>query len=127
MNEYKYYSKKEIGDLGEKLAKTFLVKRDYKVLVTNYRYSRQGEIDIIALDPKSNDLVFVEVKTRKDSAYGWPEVAVNGQKRDKLNKVIQYYLLKNDFSQKQNYRLDCVAIILNFQTRRAKIRHFECI
>jgi len=123
----KYYTKKELGDLGEKLAREFLTKRNYRILVTNYRYSRRGEIDIIARDEKTRDLVFIEVKTRGSTQFGYPEVAVNFHKRQHLSRVIQNYLIKHKIPQKQNYRLDCIAILLNFQTRRAAIRHFECI
>lgn len=121
------YNKKETGDLGEKLAREFLLKRNYKILTTNYRYSRKGEVDIIAQDPKNRDLVFVEVKTRKNTDFGWPEEAVNYHKKQHLNKAIQNYLVRHKISQRQNYRLDCIAILLDYQTRKAQIRHFEGI
>ena len=79
-----FYSKKQTGDLGEKLALDYLKKKKYKILETNYRYSRKGEIDIIAKDKKTKDLVFIEVKTRRDSRFGWPEVSVNQKKRRRL-------------------------------------------
>ena len=50
------------GKTGEILAVEFLAKRGFKVIETNWRYSRCGEIDIIAFDNKT--LAFIEVKTR---------------------------------------------------------------
>ena len=40
---------KEIGKYGENLAKKYLENLGYKILDMNYKYSRYGEIDIIAL------------------------------------------------------------------------------
>ena len=53
-------SNKLKGKLGENIAKDFLVKKGFKILDTNFHYSRFGEIDIIA--SKSNVIYFVEVK-----------------------------------------------------------------
>ena len=62
--------RRDIGDLGEKLAKDFLKKRGYQVLETNYRCPH-GEIDIVAKQKKS--VVFIEVRTKTGSGYGSPE------------------------------------------------------
>ena len=69
-------SKKQVGNLGEDLAKKFLKKRKYKILDCNY-YIKGGEIDLITKDKNSGELVFVEVKTRSSNLGGWPEQAVN--------------------------------------------------
>ena len=53
---------KIIGKVGEDIAKNFLIKKGYKILEMNYRFSRVAEIDIIAT--KKDILHFVEVKTR---------------------------------------------------------------
>ena len=39
--------KKELGNLGEKLAAEYLEKKKYKIIEKNF-YCKQGEIDIIA-------------------------------------------------------------------------------
>jgi len=46
--------------------------RAYHVLEQNFRCS-YGEIDLVAEDEQ--DLIFVEVKTRRGSAFGLPEEA----------------------------------------------------
>lgn len=79
----------EKGALGEQLACDFLVNKGYSILKRNYRI-RGGEIDIIAQD--SNDLVFVEVKLRHSSRYGYPEEAVSYSKRSKILKAMRSYL-----------------------------------
>ena len=50
-----------LGTIGEKLVKRYLIRRFYKILKCNYN-SKYGEIDIIA--KRGKYLVFVEVKTR---------------------------------------------------------------
>ena len=52
----------EIGKIGEKITKTFLMKHDFSVLETNYR-TKYGEIDIIAT--KDSKIRFIEVKSVK--------------------------------------------------------------
>jgi putative endonuclease len=69
------------GDKGEQFAAEYLRKLGYKIVDTKYR-AKTGEIDIIAKDKEF--LVFVEVKTRRSSAYGLPAEAVNYRKQQKI-------------------------------------------
>ena len=67
----------ETGKLGESLAKAWLIKREYQIIETNWRYGK-WEIDIIAL--KKEKLHFFEVKTRRNSNFGHPEELVDKNK-----------------------------------------------
>lgn len=60
---------KNMGLWGENKAVEFLKAKKYIILARNY-HSRFGEIDIIAR--KQNTIIFVEVKTRKNTAFGFP-------------------------------------------------------
>ncbi len=95
-----------LGVKGEDLAVKFLKKKGYKILSRNYR-TPLGEIDIVAEDGET--LVFVEVKTRTDDAYGLPFEAVNHKKREKLRKVALYYL-KNVRRRDAASRFDVLSI-----------------
>ena len=53
------------GKYGEELAAEFLIKSGYKIIDKNYKFSRYGEIDIIALE--KDTLCFIEVKTRTNN------------------------------------------------------------
>lgn len=86
-------TKKEIGKKYEQIAIMYLKKDGYSIINTNYIYSKYGEIDIIAT--KNNILYFFEVKYRKTSKYGHPQEAVNSIKKQKLYKVIDYYISQN--------------------------------
>lgn len=73
-----------LGKEGEALAVEYIRKKGYRILEKNFR-TFSGEIDIIAKDGET--LVFVEVKTRADHAFGYPFEAVDRRKREKIRKV----------------------------------------
>ena len=52
------YEKQKVGSEGECLACKYLIKNKYKIIERNFR-CRQGEIDIIAYDYDSLELVFL--------------------------------------------------------------------
>lgn len=72
----------------------------------NYR-TRTGEIDIIALH--RGEVVFVEVKTRTNNAYGAPELAVNAQKQRRMINTALGYIRGKKLHQVP-CRFDVVAI-----------------
>ena len=80
-----------LGREGEVIALEFLRKKGYRILEKNYR-TVFGEIDIIARDREV--LVFIEVKTRAGTTFGYPFEAVNPKKREKIRKVALCYLKK---------------------------------
>lgn len=82
----------EKGKYGELIAKSYLLKNNYKILESNY-YSLGGEIDIIALSSQQN-LHFIEVKNY--SANNWINgiSAVTHAKKKKIKKAASDYLEK---------------------------------
>lgn len=81
---------KEIGDYGENLAAEYLRDKGFEILEQNYRYSRNGEIDIIAR--KNDYLVFFEVKSRSGDAFGGPLYSISGGKKNTLKKIAHQYI-----------------------------------
>lgn len=53
-----------IGSFGEDKAIAYLQDNHYQIIQRNFQ-RKQGEIDIIAKDQKTKELVFVEVKARQ--------------------------------------------------------------
>lgn len=96
------------GKKGEELAQEYLVKKGYKILETNKRFSRFCEIDIIAQD--KDTLVFCEVKTRKTNICGSPLEAITKSKYQNIKKGIFFYLQENPKNKK--FRIDAVSITL---------------
>ena len=99
------------GKEGEKIAAAFLKKNGYRVMETNFRCPL-GEIDMIA--EEDGDIVFIEVKTRKSWALGYPEQAVGMKKQKKLSQLALWYLQNNHLADKKT-RFDVVAITLTSQ------------
>lgn len=97
----------KLGERGEALAWNFLRKRGYSILIKNYRV-RLGEVDVIAR--KDGVLVFLEIKTRRDSRFGSPEEAVDWRKRQKLIRVAQTYLQAQGL-ENQASRFDVLSVI----------------
>lgn len=109
------------GDLGEKIAETYLVKNNYKVIIRNW-YCRWGEIDIIAKD--KDCLVFVEVKMRTSGYYGRPDQAVHKRKLMSLKRSICRYLYIYNLYHVA-CRLDVITVTKN--ERKYKLQHYKSV
>ncbi len=101
-------TKRGTGQAGEDIAAGFLVKNGYRISERNYRCPI-GEIDIVARD--KNDLVFVEVKTRRSADLGYPEQAVGIKKQKKISKLALWYLQEKRLNGVRT-RFDVVAIMM---------------
>lgn len=97
------------GKYGEELAADFLIKSGYKIIDKNYKFSRYGEIDIIALE--KDTLCFIEVKTRTNNNFGSGLEAVTKEKLMKITACIQKYIQDTKIKFK-NYRIDVISIEL---------------
>lgn len=107
-------SRQHLGRKGEELAAVYLKKRKYKILCRNYS-CRLGEIDIVAQD--SDDLVFVEVKTRSSDIFGPPAAAVTIRKQHQIIKVAQLYLQEHKLEESP-IRFDVVSVIIDKMNRK---------
>jgi putative endonuclease len=108
----------KLGERGEKIALTFLVELDYKIIETNWR-QRKFEIDIIAKDKE--EIVFIEVKTRSTNVFGAPEEAVTLKKQMHLIEGADCYIQENEID--LECRFDVISIILNEKNK--EIKHIE--
>ena len=80
--------KKVLGKKGEKLVEDYLKKQGCEILSRNFR-TPFGEADLIVRD--GDEIVFVEVKTRTNEAYGAPREAVGQQKRRRYMQIAKFY------------------------------------
>ena len=78
-----------LGALAEEQALGFLVHHGLKLKERNYR-CRSGEIDLILLDGKT--LVFVEVRMRRNRAFGGAAESITQRKRTRLIAAARHYL-----------------------------------
>ena len=109
----------EFGRWGEEKAKFYVKENGYKIIEENFRISR-GEIDLIA--EKENTIIFIEVKTRKNSFFGPPQSAVNWKKQNKIKKIARCFLVNNNYKDYKK-RFDVIAIIYN--KKNINIEHYK--
>lgn len=98
---------REVGNIYETKSVEILIKENYEILKRNYR-NRYGEIDIIAR--KNNLIIFIEVKYRATSKYGYGSEAVDKKKIKRIYKTAMQYLLENNFQENQ-CRFDCISYL----------------
>lgn len=80
---------REIGQLVEQRAEQFLRQQGLSTLERNFR-TRTGEIDLVMRD--GNCLVFVEVRYRRQTAFGNGADTVTWQKQQRLIRAAQSFL-----------------------------------
>ncbi len=113
------YISHEIGKSGEEMATQYLIKEKYKILERNFK-SKQGEIDIIALDKK--EIVFIEVKSRTSKAYGNPNDAVDTKKKKHIYNTAQYYTYTHNLED-EPIRFDVIEIYI--MNKVYKLNHIK--
>jgi putative endonuclease len=89
------------------MAEEFLVSRKYRIIDRHW-HGRYGEIDLVACDPASKCLVFIEVKTRTSEVYGRIHETIDRRKLDRLALAIDRYVSEHRY--RGPYRLDAVFV-----------------
>ncbi len=117
----KRFLHKLLGDKGERKAVRFLKKLGYRILERQHE-DHFGEIDIIAID--GNQIVFVEVKTRRTTEAGHPFEAVDLNKQKKIARAALAWL-KSRKRLNQSCRFDVISIIWESETGSPEITHFK--
>lgn len=115
----------QIGATGELIAASYLEERGYDILEHGYRCS-EGEADLIAYDFESNEIVLVEVKSRRARARDdlRPEEAVDERKRERYRRIASCYLM--DRFPVMAIRFDVVSIVFR-SGMEASIKHFYSV
>lgn len=82
----------ETGRQGEELAVEWLLAQGFVIMHRNWKYS-YFELDVVA--SKNNILHFIEVKTRTNDTYGYPEEDVTTKKLERLMNAGEEFLYQN--------------------------------
>ena len=102
------FSKRQIGNQYETLAKRYLQRQGLRFLDQNF-LTKVGEIDLIF--QQGETIIFVEVKYRKNDAFGSAAEMVTYAKMRKLVKTAQIWLSQQKCSAHNiDYRFDVIAI-----------------
>lgn len=107
---------------SEEVARRYLEGQGYRVLETNYT-CRRGEIDLIAQEGEV--LVFVEVKQRKNTAYGAPADAIRATKIAKLRHTALHYLIETYERDDLPLRFD--AVLLTGDDKKYSLEHLKAV
>jgi putative endonuclease len=98
----------EFGWDGERLAAAYLGRLGWRILDRNVRAGR-GELDIIAMD--GNELVIVEVRSRRIGKLSPSETTVGPRKIRHLLKSARIYVERTAY--RGNWRIDVAAVTVD--------------
>lgn len=113
----------DVGRWGEQQAEQYLRKQGFRIRGRRVRVGRRDELDLVVQD--GEQLVFVEVKTRKSERFGRPVTAVDRAKRKHLSRAAIRYVrtLRNP---RIYFRFDVVEVIgCPEQASDVTIRHIR--
>ena len=108
-----------IGSRGEEATAEIYRRRGYRVVARNWR-CRLGELDLVV--ERGGVLVFCEVKSRRQSAFGGGYEAVTWRKQAKLRALAETFLQATG-SHPQAIRFDVASVAV--RGARSTIELFE--
>ncbi len=94
------------GIAAEALACHYLEAQGLSLVMRNFR-CRWGELDLIMRD--NEQLVFVEVRSRRNTRYGTPAESITHAKQQRLLRAAAFYLQHQRLN--LSCRFDVVAIV----------------
>lgn len=95
-----------LGRFGEDRAAAYLERAGLEIIDRNWRFSRMGELDLVAKD--DGVVVFVEVKTRRGIGAGLASEAVTETKLDRIRRLGAAWVM--DHGHFVDYRFDIVGV-----------------
>jgi putative endonuclease len=122
-------ARQSLGKWGESIAAGYLEAKGYQIQERNAR-TPYGEIDLVAMQPDNstpNSLeitVFVEVKTRSSTTFGFPEEAINALKQEHLLAAAEAYMQQH-LELSYHWRVDVIAIQCLGSRKEYSLKHFE--
>jgi putative endonuclease len=122
MTTTKTLTRIQLGAMGEALAVDHLTRQGLRILGRNWR-CRYGELDVIACDPTTNTVVFVEVKTRTGDGYGGLAHAVTPRKVRRLRRLAALWLAGQDGGWAA-VRIDVIGVRIG-RRRTPEITHLQ--
>ena len=102
-------ARRGLGNAGERHARRYLEAKGYVFVAANWRCPA-GEIDLVMRD--GDELVFVEVKTRRGEGAGRAEEAISAVKGRRLLAAGEWFLAGTPELADLVWRFDLIAITL---------------
>ncbi len=106
--------RRKLGRRGEEAAARWYIAAGYVVVARNWRCG-EGEIDLVAVDPRRAIVVICEVKTRSSLSFGPPTDAVTTAKQRRLRRLAARWLAQRpaDAAPARSVRFDVAAVVAN--------------
>lgn len=118
-------SRAKLGQWGERQARLYLEAEGYGIVAANFR-CRAGELDIVAID--GDELIFVEVKTRRGDAFGLAEESISPVRAERLAAVAEEFLQSRSafpYDSETPWRIDLVCVNLDGGGKLLNINHIK--
>jgi putative endonuclease len=112
---------RSLGNFGERVAASHLEAKGYEILERNWS-APEGEIDIIAAKP--DEIIFVEVRSRRGRNFGTPEDSITGRKAAHVRAAAAAYLMEHPDSP-DTQRIDVIALELDAKGRVLRVEQIE--
>jgi putative endonuclease len=110
----------DLGRRGEDEAARYLRALGYRIVGRRERVLR-GDIDIVALDDRT--VVFVEVRSRSDTAHGHPAETVGPVKQRRIAELATAYIRRHRLED-CSVRIDVVAVTFPADGRPV-VEHYQ--
>lgn len=119
--------RRSTGQWGEDVAARHLEGLGWRILDRNWRFSRVGELDIVALEPSPGrgTLVFCEVKTKSGDGFGTPLEAITVAKLRRLHRLACAWMASHDTGY-DRVRIDAIGV-QGLPDRAWRVTHAEGI
>lgn len=114
---------RRLGARGEALAAEYLETRGYLIIDRNWRGGRQGELDLVARD--GDEIVAIEVKTRRGTGSGHPFEAITAMKARRLRGLLLSWMREHR-EHAGGLRVDAIGILMP-DGEPASIEHLRSI
>jgi putative endonuclease len=111
------HEKQKTGQLGESIAREFLISKGYNIRHCNWQFQHK-ELDIVA--EYLGMLIVVEVKTRTNG-FDDPREAVTPRKQRNIVEAANAYVLQYNILKET--RFDVITVVFNQQSR--EVEHLE--
>lgn len=119
--------RRQTGQAGEDLAVDYLRRLGWRIVERNWRFSRVGEIDIVAVESaeERQTLVFCEVKARAGTGFGEPLEAITHVKLQRLHRLACLWMATHEMGY-DKVRIDAIGV-LSPPGAQATITHVKAV
>lgn len=116
---------RKLGNMGEAIAMKYLLRKGYEFVDKNI-HAQGGEIDLLMKDPSRDFYFLVEVKTRRNDAFGDIRTTITKSKIKKMLSAAEHYFCDiKGLHTLPHFQID--AVLLKLDGQKMMVEHIENI